>query len=54
MAEGLEGLGVGASPRDGEHGQHVAAAGVARLHRAFDEASREQGAGEPVRLAAVA
>jgi glycine C-acetyltransferase len=33
--------------------QHIADA-VARLHRAFDEASREQAAGEPVRLAAVA
>ena len=33
--------------------QNIADA-VARLHRAFDEASREQAAGEPVRLAAVA
>ena len=33
--------------------QNIADA-VARLHRAFDEASREHAAGEPVRLAAVA
>ena len=37
-----------------KHSPQNIADAVARLHRAFDEASREQAAGEPVRLAAVA
>ena len=37
-----------------KHSPQNIADAVARLHRAFDEASREPAAGEPVRLAAVA